>query len=176
MPEGTPNVPAREDIQISDTAPIVRSVEGKRGEGELVNRRWSWPTGAGKPVFNFQAENREFRSGRCLIVTDGFYEFTEPQPGEKRKTKWLFTLKDHPWFCIAGIWRKHPKVGEAWTMLTVPPGSDMAAYHDRQIVMLPRERWADWLDASVPAHDVLGVLPKGSLSATQVYPARGTLV
>lgn len=43
MPEGTPNVPAREDIKMTDMAPIVRSVEGERGVGELVNRRWSWP-------------------------------------------------------------------------------------------------------------------------------------
>src|SRR5579875_3736570 len=104
MPAGTPNVPARADINITDTAPIVRSVEGERGAGTLVNRRWSWPDRTGKPVYNFRADGREFTSGRCLILTDGFYEFTAPQPGEKRKTKLLFTLKDHDWFCIAGIW------------------------------------------------------------------------
>ena len=43
MPEGAPNVPAREDIKIAEMAPILRSVEGERGIGELVNRRWSWP-------------------------------------------------------------------------------------------------------------------------------------
>lgn len=42
MPEGAPNVPAREDIKITDMAPIVRGIEGQRGAGELVNRRWSW--------------------------------------------------------------------------------------------------------------------------------------
>ena len=99
MPEGTPNVPAREDIKISDTAPIVRSVDGKRGAGELVNRRWSWPSASGKPVYNFRSEGREFTSNRCLIIADGFYEFTKPEePGQKRKTKWLFTMRDHRWF------------------------------------------------------------------------------
>lgn len=38
MPEGKPNVPSREDIRITDIAPIVRSIEGERGSGELVNR------------------------------------------------------------------------------------------------------------------------------------------
>lgn len=170
MPEGTPNVAAREDIKISDTAPIVRSVDGERGAGELVNRKWSWPSQGGKPVYNFRSEGREFTSGRCLILADGFYEFTAPQPGEKRKTKWLFTLADHDWFCIAGIWRAHPQAGEAFTMLTMEPGEDVKPYHHRQIIPLPRDRWADWLDPDVPAADVLKVLPKGSLAVRQVFP------
>lgn len=177
-PEGTPNVAAREDIKITDMAPIVRSAAAGGG-GELVNRRWSWPGQHGKPVYNFRADGREFTSKRCLILADGFYEFTKPaDPKQKLKDKWLFTMAGHPWFCIAGIWRESP-VGEAFTMLTLDPGEDVAPYHDRQIVPLPRDRWAAWLDPSVPAHEVLGVMPKGSLEVTQVYPpasAQGALL
>ena len=169
MPEGTPNVEARVDIKISDVAPIVRSGE-VRGTGQLVNRRWSWAGQGGKPVYNFRSEGREFSSHRCLILADGFYEFTKPDdPKQKRKTKWLFTLRDHPWFCIAGIWRKAPE-GEAFTMLTMEPGEDIAPYHSRQIIPLTRDQWSDWLDPTVPAGEVLRALPKGSLSVTQVYP------
>lgn len=176
VPEGTPNVAAREDINITDIAPIVRSVEGERGAGELINRRWSWPGPGGKPVYNFRSDDREFTSGRCLILADGFYEFTAPEPGHKRKTKWLFTLADHRWFCIAGIWRSHPEIGEAFTMLTMEPGDDIAPFHRRQIIPLTRNQWADWLDPSVPAQDVLKVLPKGSLPATRVYPPQEPLL
>lgn len=175
MPEGAPNVPARADIKISDTAPIVRSVAGERGVGELVNRRWSWPGPNGKPVYNYRSEKREFTAQRCLILADGFYEFTDAQPGERRKTKWLFTLKDHDWFCIAGIWQFHPKIGEAFTMLTTEPGEDVAPYHDRQIIPLTREQYAAWLDENVPAADVLRVLPQGSLAVTRVYPPQAAL-
>jgi len=169
MPEGTPNVAAREDIKISDIAPIVRSGD-VRGSGELINRRWSWAGHGGKPVYNFRSEGREFTSNRCLIVTDGFYEFTTPEdPKQKRKTKWLFTLQDHPWFCIAGIWRAAPE-GEAFTMLTMEPGEDIKPYHSRQVVVLRREQWADWLDPTVPAGEVLRPLPKGSLAATRIFP------
>jgi putative SOS response-associated peptidase YedK len=176
MPEGTPNVAPMPDIRISDTAPIVRSAEGERGAGELLNRRWSWPDPRGKPVYNFRSEGREFTSHRALILADAFFEFTDPQPGKKRKTKWQFTLKDHDWFCIAGIWRSHPEIGEAFTMLTMEPGEDVAPYHRRQIIPLTRDQWADWLDPSVRAQEVLRVLPKGSLAVTQVYPAQGTLM
>jgi len=169
MPEGTPNVEAREDIKISDIAPIVRSGD-VRGAGELVNRRWSWAGQGGKPVYNFRSEGREFTSNRCLILADGFYEFTKPDdPKQKRKTKWLFTMRDHSWFCIAGIWRATPE-GEAFTMLTMEPGDDIRPYHSRQIIPLTRDQWSDWLDPSVPAHEVLRVLPKGSLPVVQVYP------
>lgn len=172
LPEGTPNVAAREDVKITDVAPIVRGVAGRRGVGELVNRRWSWPSPTGKPVYNYRSEKREFESHRCLILADGFYEFTDPaDPKRKRLDKWLFTMKDHRWFAIAGIWRSHDKVGEAFTMLTADAGPDVAPYHHRQIIPLARDQWADWLDGEVPAADVLKILPQGSLIPIQVYGA-----
>jgi putative SOS response-associated peptidase YedK len=171
LPEGTPNVPPRADIKMTDMAPIIRGVEGARAAGDLVNRRWSWPGPTGKPVYNFRSEGRAFNAHRCLILADGFYEFTKPKdPKQKRQDKWLFTMKNRSWFCIAGIWHAHPDVGEAFTMLTTDAGPDIAPYHHRQIIPLARDRWVDWLDLSVPAQDVLGHLPAGTLSATRVYP------
>lgn len=175
VPEGTPNVPPRADIKITDVAPIVRGRQGGRASGELVNRRWSWPGPTGKPVYNFRSEGRTFGSHRCLILADGFYEFTKPDdPARKQKDKWLFTMKDLPWFCIAGIWRADPTVGEAFTMLTMDAGPDVAPYHHRQIIPLRREQWIDWLDPTVPAAEVLRHLPAGSLPAIRVHPAPTT--
>ncbi|WHU04398.1 SOS response-associated peptidase [Sphingomonas sp. NIBR02145] len=171
-PEGTPNVAAREDIKITDIAPIVASVAGARARGALLNRRWSWPGPTGKPVYNYRAESREFQSNRCLILTDGFYKFTKAKdPKQKRQNKWLFTLEEHDWFAIAGIWRKHPEVGEAFTMLTLDAGSDVAPYHHRQIIPLARDQWSAWLDPAIPAADILRILPPGSLKVRQVHGA-----
>jgi putative SOS response-associated peptidase YedK len=104
--EGTPNVQARQDIKITDMAPIVRTIDGDPDAGDLVQRRWSWPGPNGKPVYNLRSDGREFASGRCLIIADGFYEFTDPaDEKKKRKDKWLFTKKNEPIFCVAGIWR-----------------------------------------------------------------------
>src|SRR4051794_14889181 len=87
-PDGIPNLQPRE-IAITDPAPIVRA------GNELVVRRWSWPAPGGKPVFNYRSDGREFSSGRCLILADGFFEFTKPEDAKaKRKHKWRFTLKD----------------------------------------------------------------------------------
>jgi putative SOS response-associated peptidase YedK len=166
FPEGLPNLAPLDSIRITDLNPIVRWVEGGP---ELVVRRWSWPGPTGKPVYNYRSDGREFTSGRCLIVVDGFYEFTAPSdPKQKRKHKWLFTKKDEPWFCIAGLWRTAPQVGEAFTMLTTEPGADVAPYHHRQVAVLDRSQWGRWLDHAVPAREVLGPLPAGTLEVQQI--------
>jgi putative SOS response-associated peptidase YedK len=166
FPEGAPNFEPRDDIKITDVAPIIRAGD-EPGTADVVQRRWSWPE-RGKPVYNFRSENRDFTKARCLIIADGFYEFTaNPDPKAKRKRKWLFTRSERPWFCIAGIWRT-TEVGEAFTMLTTEPGPDVAPYHDRQVVVLDPADWARWLDATQPAKEILRPLPAGSLHVEQV--------
>ncbi len=168
-PEGIPNFEPREDVRITDRAPIVRAVSGRPGAVELVQRRWSWPGPGGKPVYNFRSEGREFDRGRCLILADGFYEFTpHSDPRSKRKHKWLFTLAGEPWFGIAGLWRDDAAVGEAFTMLTRAPGPDVAPYHDRQIVVLARGDWARWLDPATRSAELLKPLPAGSFDVGQI--------
>ena len=163
FPEGLPNLAPLESIRITDANAIIRAAADDAGGAELVVRRWSWPGPGGKPVYNYRSEGRDFARGRCLIVADGFYEFTAPaDPKAKRKDKWLFTKAGEDWFCIAGLWRASAEVGEAYTLLTTEPGPDVAPYHSRQIVVLEREDWGRWLDPAVPAGELLKPPPKGS--------------
>ncbi|MFL6752754.1 MAG: SOS response-associated peptidase [Sphingomicrobium sp.] len=165
FPEGAPNLAPR-DIAITDPGVIVRS---SANGYELVVRRWSWPGAGGKPVYNFRSDGREFGSGRCLIVADGFYEFTKAaDPKQKRKDRWLFTWGSQPMLGIAGLVREVPGVGQAFTMLTTEPGPDVAPYHNRQVALLAPTDWKPWLDCSAPAGELLKPLPQGTLS---VVPA-----
>jgi putative SOS response-associated peptidase YedK len=166
FPEGAPNLQSK-DIAITDPGPIVRATSD--GGFELVVRRWSWPGPSGKPVYNFRSEGREFSSGRCLIIADGFYEFTTPaEPKQKRKDRWLFTAASEPLIGIAGLVRDAPGIGQAFTMLTTEPGPDVAPYHGRQIAVLPSADWRSWLDYSRSAKDLLRPLPGGSLEVHQI--------
>ncbi len=161
FPEGAPNL-APTDICITDPGPIVRIRPDH--PAERVVRRWSWPAPGGKPVYNFRSEGREFSSGRCLIIADGFYEFTTPpDPKQKRKDRWLFTSPDQPMLGIAGLVRDAPGIGEAFTMLTTEPGADIAPYHNREVAVLPMADWRRWLDYSAAAKDLLGPAPAGTL-------------
>jgi len=154
---GAPNLEPRESIRPTDPAPIVLgSPEG----AELRQLRWGFVQPGRPPVINFRSEGRRLPVGRCLIPADGFYEFT----GSKYpKSKWLFTPADgSELFCIAGLVRD-----ERFTMLTMEPGPDVAPYHNRQIVILPRRQWAAWLG---PSQDQprLEPLPAGALAVEQI--------
>ena len=163
FPEGVPNFQPR-DVRITERAPILRLTDNL----ELVERRWSWPAPTGKPVFNFRSEGRRFAPAeRCVVLADGFYEFTTPaDPKAKRKDRWLFSWPGHAWFGIAGICRSDPKVGEAFTMLTCPPGPDIAPYHDRQVVLLSPQDCFGWLDAGEAAERFVRPLAAGTLSVS----------
>jgi putative SOS response-associated peptidase YedK len=169
FPEGVPNFQPR-DVRISERAPIVK-FDRDRGIAQLVERRWSWPAPGGKPVFNMRSDGREFSRDRCLVLADGFYEFTAPSDAkQKRKDCWRF----HPPgdFAIAGLVREHADVGEAFTLLTVPPGPDIVPYHNRQIALLHPPHWRAWLDGSARSVDLLSPSVAGSLTAALKAAAR----
>jgi putative SOS response-associated peptidase YedK len=165
FPEGIPNLEPR-DVRISEKAPIV-TFNADNGVAELVERRWSWPSPSGKPVFNMRSDGREFSRDRCLVLADSFYEFTAPEdPKQKRKTCWRFRPAGD--FAIAGIVREDPNVGEAFTLLTVPPGPDLADYHNRQIALLTPPHWREWLDGSARTQELLRPSAAGELSVGSV--------
>lgn len=184
FPEGLPNLAALDSIRITDPTVILRSAaDGSPAGAEAVLRRWSWPMGGAagaKPLYNYRSEGRRLVNGddggRCLIPVDGFYEFTAPtDAGQKRKTKWLFTparggALAGDYLCIAGLWRRDPTVGEAFTMLTTAPGADVAPYHSRQVVLIARADWAAWIDGTAPSEALCVPAPAGSLIATRVGP------
>ena len=154
---GAPNLEPTDSIRPTDPAPVVvGSAEG----AELRRLRWGFVQPQRPPLINFRSENRRFPNGRCLVLADGFYEFT----GAKYpKSKWLFTPADgSDLFCIAGFIRE-----DRFTLLTTDPGPDVAPYHDRQIVILPKSDWAAWLGPP-DAQPRLGPLPAGSLKVERI--------
>ncbi len=169
---GAPNLEPRDSIRPTDPAPVlVGAPEG----AELKQLRWGFAQPKGGPLINFRSDGRRFPDGRCLIPADGFYEFTDPEPPapgssaqkRARKTRWLFTLAGHPWFCIAGLLRPMPASdrageGEAWTMLTTDPGPDIAPYHARQVVVLGPDDARAWLADEAPER-LLRPSPAGAL-------------
>jgi putative SOS response-associated peptidase YedK len=169
-PRAAPNLPPLEAVRPTDEAPVIRAF----GDGaELARMRWGFIPDRPKagPVTNFRAEGRRFPHGRCLIPATAFFEFTGAR---SPKTRWRFTEAGSPWFCLAGLWRKQQAAdgeSERFTLLTTAPGPDMAPYHDRQVVVLSRERWRDWLDGA-PEADLLHAGPAGRLTATRDSPDR----
>ena len=163
FPDGVPNFGAAASIRIGDRAPVIWA--GAAGP-EARMTPWAWKGAGGRPVFNFRSDGRSFAgSRRCVIASDGFFEFTDAEPGQTRKTKWRFSLVGASSFWIAGLIKDG-----AFAMLTTPPGPDIAPYHDRQIVLLPQGRASDWLDLSRPQAELLKPSPAGALRVEKVFP------
>ena len=137
FPAGRPNLPP--EYAIGDSPPVVLRPGAGVGAGlSLAPMTWAWKGPGGKPVFNFRSDGRAFGSSeRCLIPAAGFFEFTDAEPGHKRKTKWRFDLVDAPWMWMAGVVRQG-----AFAILTTGPGPDVAPYHDRQVCVLAPGRGA----------------------------------
>lgn len=169
-PGAAPNLPPLEAVRPTDPAPVLRPYQ----EGaELATMRWGFDPGRPRagPVTNFRSEGRQFANGedrgRCLIPATAFYEFT----GDRSpKTRWRFTEAGQPWFCLAGLWRR-TDADLRFTLLTTEPGPDMAPYHNRQVVLLPRSAWRDWL-IGAPEADLLKASPAGGLSVVNDTPDR----
>lgn len=169
-PQAAPNLPLFEAIRPTDTAPVVRAFEGG---AELLTMRWGFHAERPKsgPITNFRSEGRRFTNhdggGRCLLPATAFYEFTG---AASPKTRWRFTETGRPWFCLAGYWKADAVHDERFTLLTTAPGPDMAPYHNRQVVVPPREAWGPWL-AGAPEADLLKAGPAGSLTVVRDSPS-----
>ena len=167
FPQGRPNIEPRDDIRIGDSAPVVTRT---KDAVEVRMMTWAWKSPQGRPVFNFRSDERSFANSlRCAIPADGFYEFTDALAGQKRKTRWLFTMVEAPAFWIAGVIRDG-----AFSMLTTTPGPDVAPYHDRQIVLLEPGRAMEWLDLTTPEAELFRPLPAGRLAVERVFPPAET--
>jgi putative SOS response-associated peptidase YedK len=98
-------------------------------------------TVAEKPSFR-----RAFKSQRCLLVADGFYEWQETNG---KKQPYYITLKDGRPFGLAGLWERWDKQGEpieSCTILTTDTNEIMSALHDRMPVIIPPDKYSLWLD------------------------------
>lgn len=167
FPHGLPNLEPVDEVRPTDLSRAVRAAGAEAAE--LAPLRFGFPPPALKrpPVINFRSEGRRFSNGpaggRCLVPVSGFYEFT----GTKYpKTRWVLRGVDQPFVALAAIWRAGADgAPDAFSLLTAEPGPDVAPYHDRGVIPLPPERWADWLFDRRPAVELLAPPPAGTLVA-----------
>lgn len=99
-----------------------------------------------------------FRSHRCLIPADGFYEWRTNDGRKTPKTPYFLRLADGEPFAFAGLWAHWRGGAEPITscaIVTAPANSALAPIHDRMPLILPREHEAAWLDPEQRDPDAL---------------------
>jgi len=94
-----------------------------------------------------------FRSRRCLVVADGFYEW---QQRESEKLPFFFRLASRRPFAFAAIWSRDGASGKPQTaILTRPADVVVRRVHERMPVILGAEARERWLDPKLDDPEVL---------------------
>lgn len=116
---------------------------------------WSKNASIGYNTINARAETvvtspsfrGSFRSRRCLIPTDGFYEWAKTG---KTKTPYCFVMADGSLFAFAGLWDRWAgpdgKPVETCSIITTMPNALIADVHNRMPVILRPDDYNLWLD------------------------------
>ena len=109
---------------------------------------------AAKPFFR-----DAFKSKRCLVLADGFYEWKKTG---KRKVPYRIALKTEEPFAFAGIWSTvHDKDGRphpTFAIITTAANELVADIHTRMPVILREDDEEDWLNPQLPLADAQALL------------------
>jgi putative SOS response-associated peptidase YedK len=118
----------------------------------------------------------ETRPGqRCLVVTDGFYEWKKLNAKGKEKQPYAIGTREGP-MVMAALWAKwtDPKSGNtiySCTVLTCGPIAVMAELHDRMPVILAEADWAKWLsEEPASEEELLALLKPCPDEAFKIWP------
>jgi putative SOS response-associated peptidase YedK len=118
---------------------------------------WADDPGIGNRMINARADTvatkpafrHAFKSKRCLIVADGFYEWQKRDGG---KQPYFIHMRDDCPFAFAGLWDLWTKGDEplsTCTIITTNANDLMTTIHERMPVIIPRSAYEVWLDPDV---------------------------
>ncbi len=167
-----PEIPARFNIAPTDPAPVMRIDSSGDRRVELLRwglvPSWAKTRSVGARMINARsetaAEKSAFRSAfqrrRCLVPSDGFYEWERRPDG---KQPWHIGMTDRGVFAMAGLWEfwRDPVTEEGlktFTILTTEANGVLAPIHDRMPVILDPPAFDAWLDPDSPPARVLDLM------------------
>ncbi len=146
---------------------------------------WAKDPGIGAKMINARAETvaekpsfkSAFRSRRCLIPVDGFYEWKKIN---KAKQPYYIRMQDEGVFAFAGLyehWQGNDStVIDSCTIITTEPNALMAELHHRMPVILSRKDYARWLDPGLQRTEELQSLLNPCASEKMIAYEVSTLV
>lgn len=141
----------RWNVAPTQRAPVIRS-DG--GDLEAAMLQWGFQRPGKALLINARGETASqlptfassFRQRRCIVPAGGWYEWTGS--GAAKRAHHLRSADLEP-LALAGLWTPSPE-GERFAIVTTSAGDAISHIHNRQPVILSRERWKVWLsDAPV---------------------------
>jgi putative SOS response-associated peptidase YedK len=159
-----PELAPRYNIAPTQDVAVVRPEDGRR---RIAVLRWGLITSkapSGAPLINVRSESLStrpflrdaFAHRRCLIPTDGFYEWR--RIGRAREPFHIRRPDGAP-FAFAGLWSAGPADGAnakgSCAILTTEANETVRKVHGRMPVIVPAADYDLWLDPTVTAEDPL---------------------
>jgi len=144
----------------------------------MINARME--TVAEKPSYK-----RAFAVRRCLLPADGYFEWypteQKTKAGKPVKQPFFIHPTDGGVLAMAGlyeIWKDPTRDDDdpdrfRWTctVLTTDAEDSLGRIHDRMPMMVPPERWAQWLDPSISGKDeLMSLLEPAAPGRLSAYP------
>jgi putative SOS response-associated peptidase YedK len=133
--------------------------------------RWSREPKMTYPTFNAKAETigtvasfkAPWQEGkRCLVVTNGFYEWKKGRRNPKLKQPYAIARTLSPLTVMAGLWEVWRGPGgqtiKSCTVITTNSNDLIAPLHDRMPVILHEADWPKWLGEEPATETELKVL------------------
>ena len=172
-------------FNIAPTQAVAAVRVSEKGGRELCSLKWglvpSWADDLtiGNRLINARAETvatkpayrQAFKSRRCLVVADGFYEW---QKNGRQKQPYYIRLKDDRPFGFAGLWEKWSKAGQAvesCVLITTDANELVAPIHNRMPVILSPESYDLWLSPETQEIELLqSLLRPYQASEMAAYP------
>lgn len=170
--EGQPGLPADFNVAPTKDVYVVRHKKERDAEGALTGGghrelravRWglvpSWAkdVSVGNRLLNARVESltekpafrAAARSRRCLVPADGWYEWAT-RLDSPTKQPYFITPEDGSGLAFAGlyeVWGRGEDRLYSCTVVTAPAVGALTEIHQRMPLVLPPDRWADWLDPS----------------------------
>lgn len=170
------------NVAPTDPVPLVRMSQ-RRGGRVLDSARWGLvPTWAKDPrmggrMINARAETvatlpafaPSFAKRRALVPADGWYEWVRDG---KQKQAYYMTPRDGSPLAFAGLWAMSAADVLTCSIVTTAALGGLARVHDRMPLILPADRWADWLAGGGDPAEMLRPMSPAALEAVEVRAVR----
>lgn len=174
------NTAARYNIAPTQEVPFIHLArEGSQtvsqGRWWLVPH-WAKELQSKYPMFNARSEDAEkkpafrgsYKSKRCLIPADGWYEWTKAEDGGK--DPWFIHLGDMEPFSFAGLWAYNTNLEvTSCTILTAAAVAPIDTVHGRMPIVLSPEHYDAWLDPATSVQDAKALLSDNLGSSCQFH-------
>lgn len=139
---------------------------------------WAKAPSIGNKMINAKAETlhekasfkHPFRKKRCLVISDGFFEWKKTAGG---KIPHYIFLKNHELFAFAGLWESwkdaEGQILDTFTIITTEPNSLMKDIHNRMPVILHRDEEQTWLQSD-NTNELKKMLTPFEADKMELYP------